>query len=152
MRRPLDAPQQHVHAGRQLPHRERLGHVVVGADPEADQHVGLVVTGRQHQHRHRPLGLHPAAHLQAVEARQHDVEHHQVGLPRLGGVHGRRAVGGRLHQEALGPQPGGDGLDDGGVVLDDQHAALRTRRDRRAGLAGVCLLHRPAPVASCASV
>ena len=139
----LDPAQQHVHAGGQLAHRERLGHVVVGADAEADQHVGLVVPRGEHQHRHRPLGLHPAADLQAVEAGQHDVEDQQVGLPGLGGVHGGRAVAGRLHLEALGAQPGRDGVDDRRVVLDDQDPALGARGGRRAVVGGVCLLHRP---------
>lgn len=151
----LDAAQQHMHACRELPHRERLGHVVVGADTEADEHVRLVVARREHQHGDRALGLDPAADLQAVEARQHDVEHHQIGLPGLGRVDGGRSVHGRLDEEALGPQAGGDGIDDRRVVLDDQHAALGAGCGRDAVVRGVCLLHGPAPVrvlASCMPV
>lgn len=142
---PLHPAQQHVDPGRQLTHGERLGHVVVGADAETDEHVGLVVPGGQHQYRHRALGLHAAADLQAVEAGKHDVEHHQIRLPGLGRVHGRRAVERGLHQEALGPQPGGNGIDDRGVVLDHQHAALCARGGRDTCVGGVCLFHRPAP-------
>lgn len=140
----LDPAQQDMHPGGQLPHRERLGHVVVGADAEAHQHVGLVVPGGEHHHRHRTLGLDPAAHLQAVEARQHHIEDQQIGLPGLGGVHGGRAVGGRLHLETLGAQPGRDGLDDRRVVLNDQDPALGTRRGRGgAALRCLSLVHRP---------
>ncbi|CAM5274919.1 hypothetical protein SHIRM173S_02968 [Streptomyces hirsutus] len=38
--------------------------VVVGADAQPDQHVGLVVARGQHHHRHRSLGLHAPADLQ----------------------------------------------------------------------------------------
>ena len=43
---PLDAPQQRPDAGDQLARRERLGHVVVGADAEPDQHVRLLRRAR----------------------------------------------------------------------------------------------------------
>ena len=49
----LDPADQGVDPGDQLAHGERLGHVVVGADAQPDQHVGLVVAGGEHQHRHR---------------------------------------------------------------------------------------------------
>ena len=49
----LDAAQQRPHAGDELAQRERLGHVVVGADAEPDQQVGLLAARGQHQHRHR---------------------------------------------------------------------------------------------------
>lgn len=133
-----------MHARRQLPHRERLGHVVVGADPEPDQHVGLVVARGEHQHRHRAGGLHTAADLQSVEAGQHDVEDQQIGLPGLGGVDGRRPVARGLHEKSLGAQTGRDGVDDRRIVLDHEHPALRARRGRgRTVVGGVCLLHRP---------
>ena len=90
-----------------------------------------------------PVGLHPAADLQAVEAGQHDVEDQQVGLPGLGRVDGGRAVARGLHEESLGAQAGRDGVDDRRVVLDHQHPALRARGGRRAVVGGVCLLHRP---------
>ena len=121
---PLHPAQQDVHARRQLPHREGLGHVVVGTDAEPDQHVGLVVARGEHHHRHGAGGLHAPADLQAVEAGQHDVEDQQVGLPRLGRVDRGRTVTRRLHEESLGPQAGRDGVHDRRVVLDDQDPAL----------------------------
>ena len=76
---PLDAAQQGPDPGDDLAHREGLGHVVVGADAEAHEQVGLVGAGGEHEHRHRPDGLDPAADLEAVEPGQHDVEHDEVG-------------------------------------------------------------------------
>jgi hypothetical protein len=63
---------------------ERLGEVVVGADLEADDLVDVVVARGQHQDRH--VGRRPdlAAHLEPVDVRQHQVEHNEVGLRRVG--------------------------------------------------------------------
>ena len=80
-----------MHPGDQLPRAERLGEVVVGADGEADDEVGLGVAGGEHQHRHRSVALDLAAHLEAVEAREHEVEHHEVGLEAP--VQARRPAG-----------------------------------------------------------
>jgi hypothetical protein len=110
-----------VHPRDQLAHAERLGQVVVGADAEPHQDVGLVVAGGQHQHRHGRCGLDPAAHLVAVEAGQHHVEHDQVGrvlrcVPRdrAGAV-----VRACARVVPLGAQPVGDRLVDHRLVLDD---------------------------------
>ena len=78
-RPPLDPPQQRAHARDELARGERLGHVVVGADGEPDEQVGLLAARGQHQHRHRPVALHAAADLEPVEPGQHQVEHHEVG-------------------------------------------------------------------------
>lgn len=140
---PLHPAQQHMHPRGQLAHGEGLGHVVVGADTEPDQHVGLVVARGEHQDGHGPLGLYPPAYFEPVEAGQHDVEDQQVGLPCLGGVDGGRAVTGGLHEKSLGTQTGRDGVDDRRIVLDHEYPALGAGGRRRAVLGGVCLLHRP---------
>jgi hypothetical protein len=140
---PLDAAQQYVHPRGQLTHGEGLRHVVVGADPEPDQHVGLVVARGEHQYGYGPLGLYAPAYFQPVEAGQHDVEDQQIGLPGLGGVDGGRPVARGLHEKSLCAQTGRDGVDDRRVVLDHENPALGARSRRRAVLGGVCLLHRP---------
>ena len=88
--RALDPPQQHPDPGHELARRERLGHVVVGADAEPDEQVGLVVAGGEHQHR--APGGRPAApaHLEAVEAGQHQVEHDEVRVAGRGAPRRRR--------------------------------------------------------------
>ena len=58
--------------------RERLRDVVVGAQLEPDHLVELVVARGQHDDRHRARGAEALADLQAVEPRQHDVEHDEV--------------------------------------------------------------------------
>ena len=59
--------------------RERLGEVVVGAGVERLGLVVLAVLGREHQDRCPVAGVAQLlAHLVAVHARQHDVEHDHV--------------------------------------------------------------------------
>src|SRR5690242_1656656 len=58
----------------ELARRERLGHVVVGADLEPEYAVGLLAERGQHHHRQRRVECaHAPAHLKAVDARQHQV-------------------------------------------------------------------------------
>jgi hypothetical protein len=84
------APQDGPDAGQQLLQVERLGHVVVAAEPESVDLVGPGVAGGQEEYRHRagpPAGPGQAAQaaqdLEAVQVGQHDVEQHQVGrLPQ----------------------------------------------------------------------
>ncbi len=73
----------------ELVERERLGEVVVGAGVEPGDPVVDRVARRQHQHR-RPDLVPPKspARLEAVDARQHDVEHDHV--VRRGGRHPER--------------------------------------------------------------
>ena len=140
---PVDAAQQRGNPGHDLAHPERLGEVVVGADAEADQDVGLVVAGGEHQHRDRALGLDPSAHLVPVEPGQHHVEQHhrRVGLGRQ--RHGRGAVEGLGHDVALGTQPLGHLVVDDPVVLDHQHPLTTHARTRFAPCA------HEAPAALC---
>jgi hypothetical protein len=121
---PLDPAQQRVHPRRQLPHRERLGEIVVGANGETDQEIGFVVAGGQHEHTHRSLRLNPPAHLEAVEPGQHDVEYHQVGLVGIGPGHRGRPVVRDRHVETFGPQPGGHRFGDRPFVLHHQNPPL----------------------------
>ena len=72
--------QRDPHAGEQLGHRERLGHVVVGALVERDDLAVLGVLGREDDDRHvRPLAD-GAAQVDAVHVAEAEVEHDGVGL------------------------------------------------------------------------
>ena len=66
-------------AGHHLARAERLDHIVVGAQLDAQHPVDLVVARGQEQDRQVALGADAAADLQPVHARHVDVEHHQVG-------------------------------------------------------------------------
>ena len=72
---------------------ERLGEIVVGAELQADDPIGVVAPRGQHEHRHVGGGPDAAAHLEAVQIGQHHVEDHGGRLhPRQGGEPGRGVV------------------------------------------------------------
>jgi hypothetical protein len=78
----LDA-QQRPNARQQLDVVDRFGDEVVRARVERP-HFGLLVAGRDHDDRQQGrgrVGPQPPADLVAVQARHHDVQQDQVGLP-----------------------------------------------------------------------
>ena len=121
----LDAAQQRVHPGDELAGAERLRQVVVGADGQPDDHVGLRVAGRQHQHRHGAVVLDAPAHLEPVEAGQHQVEHDEIGVNPLAHLDAAGAVGRDLDDEPLTAEPRRDRLRDRRFVFDDDDRAGR---------------------------
>ena len=67
----------------ELARAERLRQVVVGADGEPDDEIRLGVAGGEHQHGDRAVALDAPAHLEAVEAGEHEVEDDEIGLEPL---------------------------------------------------------------------
>src|SRR5436190_1654002 len=73
------APEDGLDAAAQLAHGARLDDVVVGAELQAQHTVGdFLRLRREHDDRHRALRTNAPADLEAVELRQHHVEHHQI--------------------------------------------------------------------------
>jgi hypothetical protein len=72
------APQHRPQPGLQLLGRERLDHVVVGAEVEHPHHLVLVVPRGRHDHRHRADAADHPEHLGAVDVGQTEVEHDDV--------------------------------------------------------------------------
>jgi hypothetical protein len=91
-RRGPAAAKRGVDAGEELLDAEGLGHVVVGAEVERPHLVGLRASGRQHDDPHGRALAQLTAQLEAVDARQHEVEQHGIGLARLEHGHGVQAV------------------------------------------------------------
>ena len=124
------ALQHGLDPGRQLQGIERLRQVVVGAAQQADDPLGLVAPGRQHDDRQIVVCAQALQHLEAADPGQHDVQHHEIG--RVRGHPGQRrfAVVDRGHAEALQfqelPEHGGQGL----IVVHQQQPGCA----RRAGL------------------
>ena len=98
------AAQRGAQAGEQLVHPERLGHVVVGAGVERRDLVGLAVAHRQHDDRHRAPAPQPADHVDAVDAREPEVEDHDVGVVARRELERLLAVGGEVDLVAAGAQ------------------------------------------------
>ncbi len=80
-RRRLVAARDGVDPGDQLAEAERLDHVVVGAELEADHLVDLLPARRDHDDRHVRALAQPAADRVAVRVGQAQVEEDDVGGP-----------------------------------------------------------------------
>jgi hypothetical protein len=109
-----------MHTRHQLAHAERLGHVVVGPEPEPDENVGFRIPRGEHQDRDGPIVLDPPADLEPVEYGEHHVQDHEVGLDPLAEVDPRRPVGGDLDREPFLAEARGDSSGDGLFVFDDR--------------------------------
>jgi hypothetical protein len=122
------------HAGDELSHAVRLGHIVVGTDLEADDGVDLARLGRDHDDR-RPVapGANGPAHVDTRDPWQHDVEQDQVRSDGAELIERFGTVTGHLHPEAFTLQAYDKGVDKRRFVLDDEDGHL--------------LRHWPAPAA-----
>jgi hypothetical protein len=129
--RTLAAARQHFQAGRQLLQGEGLGHVVVGAGLEAGELLLQGVAGGEHQHRRLLVGFVAqfAGHVQAVHARQGQVQHDHVEFVDHGQVQARDAISGEIHHMAAIFQIVANIRRDIAVVFNHQnaHASLPLR-------------------------
>ena len=115
------APQQRLDPAHQLAQPERLGQVVVGTELEADDLVDLVIARGQDQDRHLGPGrAHAAEDLEAVDAREPDVEHDEVRRLVRGDVEALLARAGDGHVVALLLEGVLDAPRDGVLVFDDE--------------------------------
>jgi len=120
----------------ELAEPEGLHDVVVGAEFEADDPVHLLRTRGHDDDRHVGTGAQLAAHVEAVDVGEAEVEQHHVDGMVVGVVEAAsERVGTGLHPvdvEALALEPlrerGGDGV----VVFDDQYSHGTSSRARRA--------------------
>src|SRR5690606_36324696 len=59
---------------------ERLGEIVVGAEPERTNEIFLLAAHGQHHYRGRGLSSNRLAHLETAHARHVDIQYEQVRL------------------------------------------------------------------------
>src|SRR6266516_7940481 len=71
---PVGAPQDCLHAGDELARRERLRQVIVGAELEPGDSVGLLVARGEHEDWHVRASPHQPGDVEPVDAGQADVE------------------------------------------------------------------------------
>lgn len=111
------APQHGPQARDQFARLEGLDQVVVGAELQAEHAIHKVAARGEHQHWHAGAQTEPLADLQAVAARQHQIEHRRVH-PQAGGdfAQKRFAVGKPAHAHAKATQVA--------VVVDDGDARV----------------------------
>ena len=116
----LSPPQHCAHTRNQLAGAERLHYVVVGADLEPNDAVGLLPARAQHDDRDLRAAPQLPADVVARSVGQPDVEQHQLGAELLCQL---EAVGSRRGNRAVPPFPGEcicQRLRDRGLVLDHQ--------------------------------
>ncbi len=116
----LDPLQQHLDA-------ERLRDVVVGAQREADDLVGFLGLGGEHEDRYgsRRFGRPKLpANVQAVHPRQHQVQDDQVGRIGLRAAQPFKAVVGHGDFVAFALQVVNEHLGQRPFILDDKDSSL----------------------------
>jgi len=103
----------------QLVGPERLGHVVVRAQPERPDLVGGIVARAQDQERCVGVLANLAQDIEAVGPGQQKIQDHQRDVVEVARVE-QAPLGPPHHLEALEPQPGDDLLAEADVVFDQQ--------------------------------
>ena len=115
----------------QLARAEGLGEVIVGAELESDDAIGLLAARGEHQDREIGSGPHAATHLEAIEIGEHHVEDQGVDPAARGAREPARAVATRRHLETRRAEILGEHRGEALVVFDDQdalgHASLAWR-------------------------
>ena len=97
---------------------------------EPDDAVVLVAQRGEHDDRQRrAVGAQPAAHLKAVDARQHQVQHHQVRWVLARTYQRGVAVRDLGRTQAGSAEVAGDDLRHGLVVFDHEHVSRGARRE-----------------------
>ena len=122
-----DPAERGAQAGEELVHAERLGDVVVGAGVERGDLVALGAAGGEDDDRHGGPAPQAADDLDAAHSGEAEVEDDGVGMV-LGGEPERvLAGGGGVGLVAAGAQVGGEGPEDGRLVVDDEHRGVMVR-------------------------
>jgi hypothetical protein len=114
----------------QLIHLERLGHVAIGPDAQAVDHVLPPRQCGDHDHRHQvglPVELELLADLEAVPVRQHQVQQDQLRLLAPNPLD--HPLAHRMHrrQKPLPPQDLGQDAAHVRLILDHQRRPAPVR-------------------------
>src|SRR5919201_5083853 len=120
-------------AREELVERERLRDVVGGAELEAAQlRRGVRARGEDHDGQVGPPARELPQHRQAVDAREQEVEYHEVVVDLLEATQRHRSVPRDVDDVTLGVEPARDERENPRLVLDDQYAHRLQRRPYRA--------------------
>src|SRR4051812_25229612 len=141
----VDAAQHRVDARDELGGGEGLDDVVVGAEAQAHDAIGLLALGGEQDDRAGAvLGAYAAHDLEPVEAGEHEVEHDQVRWSLGDRLEGREAVLGHARLVARSLQIARDDFADRRLVVDDEHGSsgVGHRPDCRSGRRSGAGVHR----------
>jgi hypothetical protein len=112
-----------------------FGQIVVGAALQAEHFVGLTLACGQHQNRRVHVWAAVAdrpADADAVQARQHHVEQHEIERRRTRSLECRPPLLGFVDGESREVEVQAQQLANRGIVFDDEHPARRCRSSHAA--------------------
>jgi hypothetical protein len=109
-------------ARHEFAHAERLAHVIVCAKLQADDAVGLLAAGGDHDDGQVAGGAKLAAHLEPVHLGQHHVQQNQIRLCLARKAQSLTPVGRHQNFEVGGAQVVSEQIRDRGFVIDDEDA------------------------------
>src|SRR5690349_4611306 len=118
------APEDRAHPCRELARRERLRHVVVGAELEPHDAVGFLTARGEEDHGQARASPDPAAEREAVRPRQHHVEHDEARLALLDELPRGVPVRRRQRAEAVALEVANDDVPHDRLVVDDENGLL----------------------------
>jgi hypothetical protein len=117
-------PEQGADPRAELADRERLRHVVVGAQVQPDDAVRLLAAGGQHQDRDfDPVGPQLPADVVPARPRQHQIENQEVRALLPDQAQAGLAVPGGQHLVGLEPEAVRQRAQQGRLVFDDEDPA-----------------------------
>src|SRR5256885_657651 len=120
---PVPAPQDRAHAQQELLQVKGLGEIVIAAGLQAPHPIhGVPARGEKQHRRVVTLLAQRAAHAEAVDPRQHHIEHDERASLLAQPRERLLAVCGRAHLVALGAQVLHDAGGEVQIVLHHQHA------------------------------
>src|ERR1700723_1600282 len=115
--------QERPNASHQLPRREGLGYVIVGAKLQPDDTIGLLAAAGEHDRRNsRVVPRCGAKDVEAATVRKRDVENDKVGIGSLERAQSFGYAPRRLDEHPLAFQVGLNNLDDLRLVVHDEDA------------------------------
>ena len=120
-RRGFRAADLRPRARRELEHAERLRDVVVGARIQQIDFFMLRMARRQHDDRHGGAPPDLAADVDAVHIREAEIEHHEIGAIRRGGIDAGGSIRGLVDASGDVAQCVAHGEADLGLVVDDEN-------------------------------
>src|SRR5205814_471958 len=157
---PVPAPQDRAHAQQELLQMKGLGEVVIAAGLQAPDAIhGIAACGEKQHRRVVALLAQRAAHAEAVDPRQHHIEHDERAAALAQPLERLLAIARGAHLVAFGAQVLHDAGGEVRIVLHHQHARARGGAHERCPCAAgqvstkcapwptpsLCALTRPCP-------
>jgi len=120
--------QHGLHACAELAGGEGLDHIVIRPDRQPDNPVDLLPPRRQHEHVGVGERPQPPAHLDPIDAGEHEIQDDDVRVDAVGLLEAGLAVAHHPDVEPLTGQVGVQEVGDRGIVLHHQDLAPGVRR------------------------